>query len=251
MVRRLQNHVSKLIKICRWLIPIVGVLISIATVCLLHSATWSALLSLVGVFLGLGSIWLTLIIFQIGTELSDQQNQIILSQKNLVDEVHKAVMTSLKFQHFNELRRNYFQAKRDNDEEAKVTYDFYWRFETWTSNLVLGLLPKGHASIRVIGTVNPALETDYEKILNPTIYTVDVLDTEKHENLKKGRAYCWCVNGRLFISNEASGIELMGNIVEFRITGRVGSGGAVSMEPDAFPRLMDLQTPSDQRVKRT
>lgn len=220
----------------RW-ISLVSTLIVIAvTRNNVSSTEWSSALTAAGAVLGVYGAWLTLEIFRIGDKFGQQQQK-------LIEEVHSTVMAGTKIQHFQELRRKYQDAKAREDNEATAYWHFIWRFETYDF-LGLALLPRGHARIRIIGLNNPPLEMDYERLMQP-IYTIDVIEAAENESLHTGRAYCWCVNGRLFIGNEANEIELLNPAVEFEIVG-LGPprGGAVGRRPPNFKRLKDLRDPS-------
>ena len=231
-------------KAARWMrwgtICAVGV-VAIPTAWLLCSTPWSTALTATGAILGVIGIWLTLEIFRIGDDFSTQQ-------QDLISEVHKTVMTASKTTHFQELRRQYELAKAaaTGENDPKVNYwHFIWRFETYSELSISLVDPQGHARIRILGTNIPAFDTNFEKMSVP-IYTVDVLEVKCPDNrLSKGRAYCWCLNATLYISDNANEIELQAPFATFIIVG-LGPirGGAVGPRPKNFPRLRDVQNPS-------
>lgn len=227
----------------RWTSLTATIVIPLVTSNNLLSVHWSTGATSVGVLFGIYSVWLTLEIFRIGDKFSQQQQK-------LIEEVHSSVMSGLKVQHGHDLRRKYddaryrFQQTQDDEDQHRLTYwHFVWRFETYDF-LSLRLLPDGHARIRIIGANNPALENRLEQLENP-IYTVDVYEVTENRELAMGRAYCTCINGHLYISNEANEIELNAPLVEFEIFG-LGpiTGGAVGERPLNYRRLKDLQDPS-------
>ncbi len=185
-----------------------------------------------GLLFSIWGVWFTLEIFRIGVEFSDQQQK-------LIDEVRRTVLVGPKFQHLQELRRLYTESNGKGDEELTAYWHFMWRFESYNT-LTLMFNDKGFVKVRILGVSNSPLETEYEKIIHP-IYSVQVIDIGDHEGLKGGRAYCWIVNGKAYISNEANQIELKQPMYEFRISG-LGSSHVrtVGDRPKNFRRLKDV-----------
>jgi hypothetical protein len=207
-----------------------------------NSNSFSFLLTVAGTFLGIVAIWVSLEIFRIGDKISNQQGEILKSYGALIRQVRELIMVSHRHIQAQELRRR-VESSRLNNDDAELTYwRFIWRFETSTS---LGLLlkPGGFANIRVVGTNIPPLETDLEKLPNP-IYTVEVNDVRDNSVLHAGRAYCWCCNGSLQISNSADEIDLHPPFVEFRFA-TIGEGRIrnIADRPPNFFRLKDLKDP--------
>jgi hypothetical protein len=217
----------------RWVSVVSTPLILFITSNNLTSTQWSTGLTAIGALLGIYGAWLTLEIFRIGDKFSQQQNK-------LIEEVHRSVMTGLKVQHAHELRRKYEDAK---DEGPHLYWHFVWRFET-QDFLGLSLKPNGFVRVHILGSNNKAMETNLERLEIP-IYTVDVYEVQENEELHNGRAYCWCLNGRTFISNNANAIELQQPSIEFEIVG-LGPirGGSVGPRPMNYKRLKDLNDPT-------
>lgn len=234
--KNISGHLAKAAIPFRWISIVLTILIFFITKNNQSSTEWSIGLTAAGTLLGVYGAWLTLEIFKIGDSFG-------LQQQKLIEEVHSTVMVGAKTQHMQELRRKYEEAKSRNDDQASTYWHFIWRFESYDF-LGLGLEPNGYARVRILGMNNPPLETSYEKLENP-IYTVDVYEVLKNTELQKGRAFCSCINGTLYISNNANEIELYSPMIKFQING-LGpiSGGAVGARPFNFKRLKDLINPS-------
>jgi hypothetical protein len=227
------------------LIP-VALVIGIPTLWLLRSDPWNTFLTALGTVLAFVAIWLTLEIFRIGEEFSE-------GQQKLIREVHKTILTNTKAGLFQELRRKYDFAKANaTEEDDKVVnfWHFMWRFETYSSLTISLIEPSGFAEIRILGSSVPAFEINYEKMSVP-IYTVEVIrvddnKAEQNKTLKLGRAYCWCLNGTAYISNDANEIELYQPMRKFLIVGLgPARGGVVAPKPKNFKRMRDLSDPSE------
>jgi hypothetical protein len=231
-------------KILKFLLPITFIL----TIVFLNCSLWSNFLTGIEAIAGFVGIWLTLEIFRIGMELSIQQTKVLDGQTKVIDNVHSITLVSLKENHSNQLRSRYEFAKLLNDPVVFKSWEFSWRFETWTT-MTIQLMPTGSAELRVIGSNNPPLETDLEKKVN-AIYTVDIDDIRDNTTLRSGLAYCWCINGKYGISNSANEIDLLTPIVPFEITGRIGQGGAIGNRPANYVRLMELKDFAEANVDR-
>lgn len=202
---------------------------------------WAAVLTGIGALLGFYGVWLTLEIYRISDHLSNEQAKVLAGQRELIDEVHRSVMASLKFQHLHDLRRKYDDS--EGDEEKRPYWHFAWRFESF-DYLDGRVGTEGWARIRVRGCNNRPLEVNADHGEVP-IYTIDVIEVKSCEGLSLGRAYCWCPSGEIRISNAADGITVLNPSFAFTIDGlgpvRVGS---VAERPPNYPRLKDLKTPS-------
>jgi hypothetical protein len=232
----LSHYLAKAALPARGVILIFTLIILVITANNLSSPHWSTGLTALGTLLGLYGVWLTLEIFRIGDKLSQQQGKV-------TEEVHRSVMTGLKIQHGHELRRKYEEAKETDEDQRRTYWHFIWRFET-LDFMGLSVKPDGYARIRVIGVNNPPLETRIEQMELP-IYTVEVLEVQRNEDLKRGRAYCRCINGKTFISNEADELDLHNPVFEFSIRG-IGAitAGATGSSPKNYKRLKDINDPS-------
>lgn len=220
----------------RWFAFICTILIIGITQNNLMSTHWSTGVTAAGTLFSIYGVWLTLEIFRIGENFSQQQAK-------LIEEVHRSVMTGLKVQHGHELRRKYEAAKDRGDDSARIYWNFIWRFETM-DHLGLSLEPDGYARIRIIGVSNRAMETELERLEIP-IYTVKILEVKSNDQLTVGLGYCSCINGRCYISNTANELDLHSPTIEFSISG-IGPIQASSMgdKPKNFKRLKDLKDPS-------
>lgn len=221
----------------RWVAILATLIVVMITPNYLTSAKWSTILTAAGTLVGLYGVWFTLEIFRIGERFSQQQIA-------LTDEVRRSVMTGLKVQHGHELRRKYEDAKDRKDDQSRIYWNFVWRFETF-DYLGLALVePKGYIRIQIVGSNNPAMETNSEKFELP-IYTVKILEVIENTELKIGVAYCTCINGRSYISNTANEKDLYSPQFEFTISG-IGAihASTVGDKPKNFKRLKDLKDPT-------
>jgi hypothetical protein len=236
LAKDISHHLAKAAFPARAIVVIFTLIIVAITPNNLTSSQWSTGLTAMGTLLGVYGVWLTLEIFRIGDKLSQQQGKVI-------EEVHRSVMTGLKIQHSHELRRKFEEAKELEDEQKRSYWHFIWRFET-LDFMGLSLKPEGYTRIRVIGINNPPLETRIEQLELP-IYTVEVLEVLQQNELKRGRAYCCCINGKAFISNEADELDLHSPVFEFSING-IGAitAGSTGPRPKNYKRLKDINDPS-------